>query len=158
MFSDELYQIATQSVDEYESQWEQWKADHEDLKECWACEDWLESGLTSYKGLCYLDSNLALGAKLGRIDLTHNIQIGLISLFERWLAPAEDAGAWIASLTKRGQKPNFSDEINEAIAAVKQLVTERKARLERINSVNSAMLRRLAKTHRPPDSWFDGQD
>ena len=45
-----------------------------------------------------------------------------------------------------------------AVAAARQIVDERRKRMAKINSVNNALLAKLAKTHVPPDHWYNGND
>lgn len=152
-----IINIASQTVEEYGEQAEQWLQDHHDVKECWECEEWLECGLDAFRITASTDALIRKGAEQDKYDLTHELQRAVISLYEHWLAPSELAEGWIDSLSQRGQPPKYAQEIRVAIAQARQIVKDRTARLQKINSVNEAMLSKLAETHRPPDAWFDGQ-
>lgn len=158
MSMQELINIASQSIDEYGGQTDDWVKDHLDVAECWECEELLCSGLQAFDVICSADTLLHKGAELDLIDFTHDLQEALIGLYEAWLIPSEKAEGWVASLAKRDQVPHNAQAMQDAIATARQIVAERKKRLEKIRSIDNAMLAKLAKTHSPPQRWFDGEE
>lgn len=158
MSMQELIGIASQSVADYREQADEWLKNHVVAAECRECEDCLDAGLEAYKLIGCVDTLLHKGAEQDIIDLTHELQEALLSLYDAWLVSSNKAEIWMASLSERGESPKNALEIRAAIAAAREIVDERKTRMKKIKSVNTEMLTQLAKTHSPPAAWFDGHD
>lgn len=153
-----MLNIASQSLEEYGEIAEQWGNEHRVLEECWRCEDWLTTGLETLGVINAVDAVLHTGAKLGRLDLTHDIQDTILSQYELWLKPSSLAEQRIVSLDQQQQAPSNATEFREAVLRIRTLVDERKKRREKIQSVDRTMLQRLAKVRRPPVEWFDDDE
>ena len=150
-----LIGIASQSVEEYGAQSDEWLLDHRDLKECWECEDWLSKGIESFEMISSTELVLRTGESQGRFDFTPELQDAMLSLYDLWLKSGEAAERWIQSLDQRELSPKNLGRFQDVIAKVRQTIAEKKWRRDRINSVNDDMLKKLAARRLPPKEIFE---
>jgi hypothetical protein len=144
----EMLSIASQSVEEYSDTSAQSldaMKDHEVVKECWKCEDWLDRGLKAYQAISGADNLLRSGAEQGKFDLTHELQDLIVATYETWLQPSTHAEKWIDSLSERQQRPKNADDMLIAINAIRSLVSTRRARREKIKRMSGLKARMNAK-------------
>jgi hypothetical protein len=57
---NELLDMALQSMQEYDDDYEAWLKDYKDLEESWACEKWIERGLQAVSAIETVESSLLL--------------------------------------------------------------------------------------------------
>ncbi len=158
---DMIMDIASQSVHDYgasESQVGNSQPEHDETKECWACEDHLTRGIKSFEAMSNAEQLLFTGESQGKLTFTREMQAALLELYECWLTTAEKAEVWITSLIKRNRAPENLARFQEVAGLVRISITTRKRRQQEILSVNNAKLISLAATHKPPAQWFDEAD
>lgn len=120
-----LLSVASKRVHSYIGESDDLMGRHSQAMECRDCEDFLKHGIDTFKWLHSAEKFLREADYQGISEFDREVQESLKRLYIEWLRPCEFAEKWIASLEKRGLRPDNLKLFRDTCDQVRDIVQRR---------------------------------
>jgi len=98
---------------------------HEEAMECWACQEFLQKGITAYESLQHADEILRDAHAEGEFEFTANLREAVDRLYAAWLQPCAFANRWAEQIRAKGYEIDNLERFRSTCDEVEAALQER---------------------------------